>query len=638
MKFSCAAAFFEFGRMQRCRASITIIFTTEALAIINMARELPPLPALRRSTRRTATRSVTPPATVQASVRGGLQPLDGIELASQPIDLGLLGLARRVQAGSPAAMARAIELLPSAEVDAAVPPAALIPAVRPRSPEVESTITERLQDDHRHQTPQEHLVQPAVGKQPSTPLAVLAATALESNTFFQGVLQERARRLGTPASSVGPPRSPVYEPASPPPPGLSPRGGSSMFLGSSPLSSPVASPTTSELERRANAPSPDWTPKSPPLWETPPPEERLVEVVLPGRPMGEIVAHPAKPTEAELVARVGGPPTPPHPGGPRGTTPDFGGGDMASERGGSDFGADHSGSERSREPTPEVGPPPFRVRAQSRSGASAPGSSAKKRAPTQAELMEWTEGWSAAGLLLEVAKKRLPWKLGDAQTQWLHRTVVRRLTEGCMPWPTLSCSHCKALDVPCFMPAFGNALGKKPCVSKDACCHCFLDKVKCKGRTIPKSVRHEYKGDYEHAVLRPGEFAAAQAHLAIPGGRGLGNRRRYDRLEDFTGSLCWARDARELFELEGSVGDQVRNAVSEFHRRQRALRGQFLPYKGMEEGADEEGLGWFVDGRDHMNTVIRNRPEMHEVLKALGYFDDPEEESEGERPKKKAKK
>lgn len=70
--------------------------------------------------------------------------------------------------------------------------------------------------------------------------------------------------------------------------------------------------------------------------------------------------------------------------------------------------------------------------------------------PTHAELAGWTEQYEVVDLLVRVAEGRYPrdWDVepGSNAEQQLQRIVMKRLTEGCMPWPSWQC--CADLGVP----------------------------------------------------------------------------------------------------------------------------------------------------------------------------------------------
>lgn len=76
----------------------------------------------------------------------------------------------------------------------------------------------------------------------------------------------------------------------------------------------------------------------------------------------------------------------------------------------------------------------------------------ERHVPTLAKVAGWSEEYEVIDLLVRVADRRYPrdWDVpeGSHAEQRLQRLVMKRLTEGCMPWPSWQCRHCADLGIP----------------------------------------------------------------------------------------------------------------------------------------------------------------------------------------------
>ncbi|SOV05790.1 uncharacterized protein UDID_18519 [Ustilago sp. UG-2017a] len=72
--------------------------------------------------------------------------------------------------------------------------------------------------------------------------------------------------------------------------------------------------------------------------------------------------------------------------------------------------------------------------------------------PSNGEIAGWSEPFVTAELLTRVADHYYPpdWDIpvGYLPAKHLHRLVMLRLTEGCMPWPSWQCRRCFNLGIP----------------------------------------------------------------------------------------------------------------------------------------------------------------------------------------------
>lgn len=99
-------------------------------------------------------------------------------------------------------------------------------------------------------------------------------------------------------------------------------------------------------------------------------------------------------------------------------------------------------------PTPTPSPPPRHEEDVPMPPVAPP----SRHVPTHAEIAWWTEQHEVVDLLVRVADGQFPqdWDVpaGSNAEQRLQRLVMKRLSEGCMPWPTWQCRHCADLGVP----------------------------------------------------------------------------------------------------------------------------------------------------------------------------------------------
>ncbi|SNX84751.1 uncharacterized protein MEPE_03460 [Melanopsichium pennsylvanicum] len=147
--------------------------------------------------------------------------------------------------------------------------------------------------------------------------------------------------------------------------------------------------------------------------------------------------------------------------------------------------------------------------------------------PNYLEIALWAESLIAPVLLVFVACGAWPptWEVseGSVTAGRLHRLVLLRLTEGCMPWPSWQCARCAKLGIPCFASAFADVLsaggkGRTP----RACVHCHLGGHKKCVRTVRALPTTVYAGDAPPRHLHRGERGVERAHVTGAGGRGLG--------------------------------------------------------------------------------------------------------------------
>ncbi|SYW82988.1 uncharacterized protein UHO2_04905 [Ustilago hordei] len=102
--------------------------------------------------------------------------------------------------------------------------------------------------------------------------------------------------------------------------------------------------------------------------------------------------------------------------------------------------------------------------------------------PSNREIAGWAEGFVMANLLMQVADGHYPcdWDVPvrSLAAKRLHRLVMLRLMEGCMPWPSWQCRRCFNLGIlplflSCFTSAFTNPFGEQTRIPH-ACVHCYL--------------------------------------------------------------------------------------------------------------------------------------------------------------------
>ncbi|SPO30393.1 uncharacterized protein UTRI_06323 [Ustilago trichophora] len=172
--------------------------------------------------------------------------------------------------------------------------------------------------------------------------------------------------------------------------------------------------------------------------------------------------------------------------------------------------------------------------------------------PTHAELAGWTEQHEVVDLLVRVAEGRYPrdWDVwpGSLAEQRLQRIVMKRLTEGCMPWPSWQCRHCADLGVPCFPSAFANPYGERSRKPR-TCTTCYLaDRGRCV-RNISAYPGIEYLGDGTPSGQPGGRTRVERANLTAVGARGPGWVQSYDRTQDPTSTVAWGVAMGRLYRM-----------------------------------------------------------------------------------------
>ncbi|SNX86888.1 uncharacterized protein MEPE_05597 [Melanopsichium pennsylvanicum] len=208
--------------------------------------------------------------------------------------------------------------------------------------------------------------------------------------------------------------------------------------------------------------------------------------------------------------------------------------------------------------------------------------------PNYLEIALWAESLIAPVLLVFVACGAWPptWEVseGSVTAGRLHRLVLLRLTEGCMPWPSWQCARCAKLGIPCFASAFADVLsaggkGRTP----RACVHCHLGGHKKCVRTVRALPTTVYAGDAPPRHLHRGKRGVERAHVTGAGGRGLGEVRGIDRDSDGVADPHWAHAMRIIWSaLPRSRRVPVLTMIEEYFDRQRRVRSMRSPFEALE--------------------------------------------------------
>ncbi|SNX84013.1 uncharacterized protein MEPE_02721 [Melanopsichium pennsylvanicum] len=208
--------------------------------------------------------------------------------------------------------------------------------------------------------------------------------------------------------------------------------------------------------------------------------------------------------------------------------------------------------------------------------------------PNYLEIALWAESLIAPVLLVFVACGAWPptWEVleGSVKAGRLHRLVLLRLTEGCMPWPSWQCARCTKLGIPCFASAFADVLsaggkGRTP----RACVHCHLGGHKKCVRTVRALPTTVYAGDAPPRHLHRGERGVERAHVTGAGGRGLGEVRGIDRDSDGVADPHWAHAMRIIWSASPrSRRVPVLTMIEEYFDRQRRVRSMRSPFEALE--------------------------------------------------------
>ncbi|KAJ1034228.1 hypothetical protein NDA18_001093 [Ustilago nuda] len=172
--------------------------------------------------------------------------------------------------------------------------------------------------------------------------------------------------------------------------------------------------------------------------------------------------------------------------------------------------------------------------------------------PSNGEIARWSEQFVTPDLLIWVADWYfLPdWDVptGSLPELWLHRLVMLRLTEGCMPWPSWQCRHCFNLGVLCFASAFTNPFGARTRIPR-ACVHCYLAGLGHCERNIPAHPGMDYPGDGTPHLQPRGVHQAERAHLTVSDGFGPGLVHSKERVHDPVASCGWVTAMQVIWHL-----------------------------------------------------------------------------------------
>ncbi|SNX82993.1 uncharacterized protein MEPE_01699 [Melanopsichium pennsylvanicum] len=208
--------------------------------------------------------------------------------------------------------------------------------------------------------------------------------------------------------------------------------------------------------------------------------------------------------------------------------------------------------------------------------------------PNYLEIALWAESLMAPVLLVFVVCGAWPpaWVVseGSVTAGRLHRLVLLRLTEGCMPWPSWQCARCAKLGVPCFPSAFADVLsaggkGQTP----RACVHCHLGGHKKCMRTKRALPTMVYAGDAPPSHLHRGERGVERAHVTGAGGRGLGEVRGLNRDSDGVADPNWAYAMRIIWSASPRGRRvPVLTTIEEYFDRQRQMRSMRSPFEDIE--------------------------------------------------------
>ncbi|SOV05661.1 uncharacterized protein UDID_06351 [Ustilago sp. UG-2017a] len=213
--------------------------------------------------------------------------------------------------------------------------------------------------------------------------------------------------------------------------------------------------------------------------------------------------------------------------------------------------------------------------------------------PTNGEIAGWAERYVVADLVVRVACQYFPldWEVParSAAEKRLHRLVMLRLTEGCMPWPSWQCRRCFNLGVPCFASAFANPYGERSRIPR-ACTHCHLAGLGHCERNIPAYPGMEYLGDGTPSMQPRGLHRAERAHLTVADGLGPGVVRSEDRVVDPVSTQGWAAAMRYVWRLANrelvSPLLQVYMIYVEHHDR---LLSECQPHESVTEAGGPPG-------------------------------------------------